>query len=72
MPESFLDYLIDRAKRTVSAMTGVSNKQQKKIDENVRADLDKFAASGHFRAMMRDVEMFGVDTVFSSTKNKPE
>lgn len=68
MPGSFLDYLIDRAKRMSSAMTGVSDKQQKKIDENVRANLDKFAASGHFRAMMRDAEMFGVDAILSSTK----
>jgi hypothetical protein len=42
-------------------MEKISPTQQKKIEESIRANPDQFVRSGMFRAMQRDVEMFGKD-----------
>jgi hypothetical protein len=51
----------DKAERIRHASTRISPTQRQKIDESLRADPDRFIRSGLFRAMQRDVEMFGSD-----------
>lgn len=46
-------------------METISPAQQQKINETMRANTERFLQSGLFRAMQRDVEMFGHDA-FSS------
>jgi hypothetical protein len=58
-PIQFGEYLADRAKRVWAAMDGISEPQQRKIDEAVRSDLDRFANTDLFKAIQLDVEMFG-------------
>jgi hypothetical protein len=59
LPRHLLGFLIERANRTSKAMAKISPTQQKKIAESIRANPDRFVQSGLFRAMQRDVEMFG-------------
>ena len=40
-------------------MEKISRTQQEKIAESIRADPGRFLQSGLFRAMQRDIEMFG-------------
>jgi hypothetical protein len=41
------------------AMEKISDTQQKKVVESIRANPNRFVQSGFFRAMQHDVEMFG-------------
>jgi len=61
LPRHLLDFLIERANRTSKAMGKISPTQQEKIAETIRANPDRFVQSCLFRAMQRDVEMFGAD-----------
>ncbi|MBR1200020.1 hypothetical protein JQ574_28920 [Bradyrhizobium sp. AUGA SZCCT0158] len=61
LPIQLVDYLIDRAARTKSAMEKISPIQQEKVAESIRANPVRFLQSGLFKAMQRDVEMFGSD-----------
>jgi hypothetical protein len=53
-------------------MEGISAPQQEKIAQGIRSNIDRFANSGLFRAMQRDVEMFGVDAFTQYAETKPE
>jgi hypothetical protein len=57
-------YLMDRARRVQDATATISPVQQQKVNESVLANPDKFLASGVYRAMQRDIEMFG-DAAFT-------
>jgi hypothetical protein len=59
VPSQMGDYLIERASRNRATMEKMSPAQQRKIAESIRADPDRFVRSGLFRAMQRDIEMFG-------------
>jgi hypothetical protein len=61
LPKQLMDYLNDRASRTIKAMEKISAVQQAKIAESLRENPDRFIQSGLFRAMQRDIEMFGDD-----------
>ena len=61
LPKQLMDFLNERASRTSKAMEKISATQQEKIAESLRANPDRFIQSGLFRAMQRDIEMFGDD-----------
>jgi hypothetical protein len=58
-PAPFGEFLADRAKRVWDVMNAISEPQQRKINESIRSDLDRFANSDMFKAMKFDVEVFG-------------
>jgi len=53
-------------------MEKISPTQQRKIAESIRANPDQFVQSGLFRAMQRDVEMFGEDAFAKYNSDKKE
>jgi hypothetical protein len=61
VPKQLWDYLNDRALHVKGVMETISPVQQQKINESLRADPERFLQSGLFRAMQRDIEMFGRD-----------
>jgi hypothetical protein len=72
MPAGLVEYLNDRAMRTRGATEKISVPQQEKIAQSVRDNADRFLQSGLFRAMQRDIEMFGADAFakYDSDKNE--
>jgi hypothetical protein len=70
VPKQLWDYLNDRALHIKRVLESISPAQQKKIAETLRADPDRFLESGLFRAMQRDLEMFGHDA-FGSYPDVP-
>jgi hypothetical protein len=61
VPRQLWDYLSGRALHIKRVLESISPAQQQKIAETLRANPDRFLESGLFRAMQRDVEMFGRD-----------
>lgn len=61
VPKQLWEYLNDRASHIMRLMETISPSQQREIADSFRADPDRFLQSGLFRAMQRDVEMFGDD-----------
>jgi hypothetical protein len=61
LPRQLMDFLNERASRTSKAMEKISATQQKKIADSLKADPERFLQSGLFRAMQRDIEMFGTE-----------
>ncbi|MEH2506841.1 hypothetical protein V1290_005652 [Bradyrhizobium sp. AZCC 1578] len=59
VPKQLWDYLNDRALHIKHVLESISPAQQQKIVETLRANPERFLQSGLFRAMQRDVEMFG-------------
>ena len=51
LPSQLWDYITDRAARLIKVMEKISPTQQKKIENSVRANPEKFLSSGLFRAM---------------------
>jgi hypothetical protein len=58
-PDSFLHYILDRARNMEKVLSQLSPTQQKKIAEAMRNNRDRLAASESFAAMSADVAMFG-------------
>jgi len=67
LPRALWGYMNEKARQSAHAMRNVSKKQQAKIDEGFRKNIDSFAGSDAFRAMQADVEMFG-DAAFTRGK----
>jgi hypothetical protein len=61
LPKQLWGYLNDRALHVKRALDSMSPAQQKKVAETIRDNPERFLTSGLFRAMQRDVEMFGRD-----------
>ena len=59
LPTELAEFLFDRARGASKAMEKMSPLQQQKIAKTIRDNPDRFVQSGLFRAMQRDVEMFG-------------
>ncbi len=72
LPGQLVGFLVERANRTRVAMEKISPTQQRKIAESIRANPDQFVQSGLFRAMQRDVEMFGEDAFAKYNSDKKE
>jgi hypothetical protein len=64
LPIQLIDYLTDRATRSKAVMEKLSVTQRQKVNQSIRADPERFLQSGIFKAMQRDVEMFGSDAFF--------
>ena len=63
VPAGLLDLIREKAGHTAQAMASISGKQLEKIDADLMANLDKFAASDHFASMAADARMFGEQAV---------
>jgi hypothetical protein len=61
LPSQLIEFLTERARLTSKAMEKMSPTQQEKVAESISANPDRFVQSGVFRALQRDVEMFGAD-----------
>ena len=72
VPKELWDYLNGRALGVGSLMAAISAGQQQKIEETPRASPERFLQSGLFRAMQRDVEMFGTDAFSKHTDQEKE
>lgn len=59
MPTQLRDFMCDRARRMHEIAGDMSARQQEKVSERFRKDLDRAAGSGTMRAMEQDVKMFG-------------
>jgi hypothetical protein len=64
LPVQFLDYYIDRARRTSELQQRRSARQTEKIHREFEENLDRAVASDTFRALEADVDFFGEDQVF--------
>lgn len=71
VPKELWDYLNDRALHIKRVMETISPTQQQKIAETFRASPERFLQSGLYRAMQRDVEMFGRDAFSSYADDTP-
>lgn len=61
LPVQFSEYFIDKARRAADVRSSISEKQNEKITEAIKADPDKAANSESFRAMLEDMRLFGRD-----------
>lgn len=61
VPQSFGDYIIDKAKRVSEIQKKMSERQKSKVEELILNDLDRVSKSEMFKAMYADVELFGND-----------
>jgi len=66
LPVPFLDYFIERAANTHASQQERSPRQRDKITKALEASIDRAAVSETLRALNADVQMFGVEQVFSS------
>lgn len=58
-PRNFVEYLFECARHVATLPAGLSERQKQKIFELMNEDLDRTAASGSFKALAKDVELFG-------------
>ena len=61
LPKGFGEYLTEKATKMREALDSVSDKQQSKIDDAFRKNVDRFVTSDSFKAMQADLAMFGDD-----------
>lgn len=61
VPQSFGDYLIERAARVAKIQKSMSEKQRTKIEDNIKNNIENLAESETFKAFNSDVELFGQD-----------
>jgi hypothetical protein len=67
LPRPFGEYLNEKAQRITESLESVSDKQQAKIDEAFRKNVDRYINSDAFHAMRADISMFG-DEAFSKNR----
>jgi len=61
VPQSFGDYIIDKAKKVSNIQKSMSEKQKSKIEKTILNNLNRVSGSETFRAVYADVELFGND-----------
>lgn len=59
LPIGFGDYLMEKVKRAASVKGRISEKQNKKIEESYRKNMDRVINSESFKAINEDVRLFG-------------
>lgn len=59
IPQSFGNYIIDKAKKVGELQKSISKNQKDKIEKAVLNDLDKAINSESFKIMQADIELFG-------------
>lgn len=72
LPKAFGEYLMEKAGRVPEAMSSISGRQQAKIEDAFRSNIDRIAGSDFFKAMQADVEMFGEAAFTSGRPTKDE
>ncbi len=65
LPAGLIDLFRQKANFVSAAMAEMSDTQRAKIEKGVQENLDEFAASDQFAAIMADADMFGVGAVIS-------
>jgi hypothetical protein len=58
-PEGFSEYFFAKARKLAGALAQISEKQQQKMDQSFRANMERGAASETLKAMDNDVWLFG-------------
>lgn len=58
-PRNFVEYLFECARHVAGLQAGMSDRQKRRIFEDMTRDLDRTAASDSFRALSQDLESFG-------------
>lgn len=71
LPVQFSDYLFDKAKKYGSVKAKISDKQNQKINEFMRKNLDRVSKSGTFEAMTHDVRIAGQAAFDAHRPKKP-
>lgn len=71
LPVQFSDYLFDKAKKYGLVKTKISDKQNQKINEFMRKNLDRVSKSGTFEAMTHDVRIAGQAAFDAHRPKKP-
>jgi len=61
LPKALGEYLNEKARSMSAALDSVSDRQQSKIDEAFRANVDRFVGSDAVAAMEADIRLFGDD-----------
>lgn len=59
VPKAFGNYLNEKSRMVSTALGSISDRQQTKIEEAFRSNIDKYIESDAFIAMQADVDMFG-------------
>ncbi len=59
IPDKFGTYFFDKAREASAVQKKISDKQQDKITETFKKNIDKMSTSETFRAMSEDVRLFG-------------
>lgn len=65
VPAGLIDLFRQKSRQVRAAMSSISDTQRAKIDKGIQDNIDDFAKSDQFAALMADAEMFGVDAVIS-------
>lgn len=71
IPGGIGEYISSKADRMGEAVGGLSERQQKKVDDAFLSNLDEIAGSDLFRALQADVDLFGSDA-FLQNPDKPK
>lgn len=67
VPSALGEYLNEKARNMSAALNSVSDRQQSKIEEAFRANIDLFVGSDAFSAMHADIDLFGEDAFSKHT-----
>ncbi|MGH9738596.1 MAG: hypothetical protein ACRD4X_08405 [Candidatus Acidiferrales bacterium] len=59
VPRNFVEYLFERARYAAALHAEMSERQKEKLFEEMSGNLDRAAASDSFKALAKDVELFG-------------
>ena len=59
LPMVLWSYLKSRARNTREALASMSTRQQEKVDQSFRANVDRYHGSDSFKAMRADISSFG-------------
>ena len=69
LPSNVVDYICAHARLAAEKSSQISERQQTKIRQTYERDLERAAQSETFRAMHRDVLMFGIDAFRATQTN---
>lgn len=66
----FVEYFMSKANRMAGVQAKISDRQNKKINETFKKNVDKIATSETYRAMEHDVRLFGEKAFRKDNKDK--
>lgn len=68
LPNAFGEYLMQKSQAVRDALDSINERQQEKIDEAFKQNIDRYAGSDAYRAMSADVALFGKSAFRKPTK----